>query len=272
MNDSANCLSIAGFDGSGGAGIQADLKTFSAFGCYGMTVLTALPIQNTCGVRACYPIPLSSIQEQLEAIFDDIRPDSIKLGMLFSADIIELVADFLEQHASGIPIVLDPVMVAKSGDPLLQPAAMQSLKTRLIPLATVITPNLPEAYELVGPEDDMIVLADKLLQLGSQALLLKGGHSEGAQSNDYFIERGGQGLWLEAERIDSTNTHGTGCTLSAAIASCLGMGIVLPASCQIAKHYLLEAIRASKDQHIGKGHGPVHHFYHLWPTIEGLRG
>lgn len=270
MNDSAICLSIAGFDGSGGAGIQADLKTFSAFGCYGITVLTALPIQNTCGVRHCYPIPLSSIQEQLEAIFDDIRPDSIKIGMLFSSDIIELVANFLEKYAQGIPLVLDPVMVAKSGDPLLQANAVQCLKTRLIPLATLITPNLPEACELVNPQDDMPLLADSLLQLGSQAVLLKGGHSGGQQSSDYFVARNAPGFWLEAERIVSNNTHGTGCTLSSAIASCLGLGISLPESCTIAKRYLLQAIRAAKDNSIGKGHGPVHHFHHLWPTIDRL--
>lgn len=271
MSDFAKCLSIAGFDGSGGAGIQADLKTFSAFGCYGMTILTALPVQNTCGVRSCHAIPLNCIQEQLEAIFDDIRPDSIKIGMLFSSDIIELVADFLEQHAVGIPIVLDPVMVAKSGDPLLQAEAVQSLKNRLIPLVTVITPNLPEAFELLAPEDDMPTLADALLQLGPQAVFLKGGHSGGLQSNDYFVDREGTRFWLEAERIESNNTHGTGCTLSAAIASCLGLGMPLPESCRVAKSYLLDAIRAAKDNSVGKGHGPVHHFYHLWPTLEKLR-
>ena len=135
------CLSIAGFDGSGGAGIQADLKTFSATGCYGMTVLTAIPVQNTCGVRGCYDIPLSCIQEQLEAIFDDIRPDAIKIGMLFSTEVIELVTAFLRKNADGIPIILDPVMVAKSGDPLLQADAVEALRSKLIPIASIITPN-----------------------------------------------------------------------------------------------------------------------------------
>jgi hydroxymethylpyrimidine/phosphomethylpyrimidine kinase len=266
----ANCLSIAGFDGSGGAGIQADLKTFSAFGCYGMTVLTALPVQNTCGVRACYDIPLISIEEQLQAIFDDITPDSIKLGMLFSSSIIELVADFLEENARAIPIVLDPVMIAKSGHALLQPEAIHALKTRLIPLATLITPNLPEAHALVEVDGDTEFMAAALLDLGPEAVLLKGGHSEGDDSNDLLLERGGQPLWLEASRIPSNNTHGTGCTLSAAICSCLGLGYSLTESCHLAKRYLSAAIQAAKDQTIGKGHGPVQHFYHLWPAIDKI--
>jgi hydroxymethylpyrimidine/phosphomethylpyrimidine kinase len=155
------CLSIAGFDGSGGAGIQADLKTFSAFGCYGMTILTAIAVQNTCGVRSCYDIPLKCIQEQLEAIFDDIVPDSIKIGMLFSSSIIDLVANFLEKHAKNIPIVLDPVMVAKSGDALLLPEAIDAIKTRLIPISAIITPNLPEAYRLTIESNNMEELGER---------------------------------------------------------------------------------------------------------------
>ena len=264
------CLSIAGFDGSGGAGIQADLKTFSALGCYGMNVLTALPVQNTCGVRSCYDIPLNSIQDQLEAIFDDIVPDSIKIGMLFSKDIIELVAYFLEKNARDIPIVLDPVMVAKSGDTLLLPNAVQTMKEKLIPLASIITPNLPEAYTLIGQPIDMGQLAEHLMALGAKTVLLKGGHSDGAQSNDLFLDQSGQKVLLESPRIDSKNTHGTGCTLSAAICACLALGFPMLEACQIAKRYLFEAIKASKDNSVGKGHGPVHHFYHLWPTIEKI--
>lgn len=143
-------LSIAGFDGSGGAGIQADLKTFSALGAYGMTVLTALPIQNTCGVKHCYTIPLQAIEDQLNAIFEDIKPDSIKIGMLFNSEIIETIASFLEKNARDIPIIIDPVTVAKSGDPLLLPEAINSLVTQLMPLATLITPNLPEAATFCG--------------------------------------------------------------------------------------------------------------------------
>jgi hydroxymethylpyrimidine/phosphomethylpyrimidine kinase len=258
------CLSIAGFDGSGGAGIQADLKTFSALGCYGMTVLTALPVQNTCGVRGCYDIPPQAVREQLEAIFDDIIPDSIKIGMLFSREIIEVVADFLDKHASQIPIVLDPVMVAKSGDPLLLPDAIELLKTRLIPLATIVTPNIPEAYELVGTIDNSEELAHALLCLQPKAVLLKGGHHTGAQSNDLLLEQDGDLHWLFADRVDSKNTHGTGCTLSAAICAYLALSLPLLEACQRAKDYLLHAIEAAKENSVGKGHGPVHHFYKLW--------
>lgn len=261
------CLSIAGFDGSGGAGIQADLKTFSALGCYGMTVLTALPVQNTCGVRSCYEIPLKAIEEQLEAIFDDIKPDCIKIGMLFSTAIIQLVANFLMQRAVGIPIVLDPVMVAKSGDPLLLPDAVESLKNKLIPLVTLITPNLPEAYTLVGKTTEMEKLAAKLLCLGSKAVLLKGGHSTGTNAEDLFVDQNDIHQWLRAERIESKNTHGTGCTLSAAICALVAQGTPLLEACQSAKRYLFEAMLAAKDNSVGHGHGPVHHFYQLWRNI-----
>lgn len=257
----SKCLSIAGFDGSGGAGIQADLKTFSAFGCYGMTVLTALPIQNTCGVRQCYDIPLQCIEEQLEAIFDDIVPDAIKIGMLFSAPIISLVARFLDNNARGIPIILDPVMVAKSGHSLLQPDAVDSLKNQLIPLAEIITPNLPEAYALSSETDDMNRLADQLLMLGANAVLLKGGHAASDQSNDIYVDKTGLRATLEAPRIESNNTHGTGCTLSAAICAGIASGLTTLEACQQAKQYLFNAIQSAKNNSVGKGNGPVDHFY-----------
>lgn len=258
------CLSIAGFDGSGGAGIQADLKTFSALGCYGMTVLTALPAQNTMGVRACYEIPLEAIQAQLEAIFDDIIPDSIKIGMLFTGEIVELVADFLKKNASDIPIVLDPVMVAKSGDLLLLPQAIDALKIHLLPLATIITPNLPEAEALVGANSKQVILAEKLIHLGANAVLLKGGHQEGLESNDLFLDNDGHTTLLTSPRIKSNNTHGTGCTLSAAITSYLALGHSLLEACRLAKDYLSGALRAAQYDSVGQGHGPVHHFYHWW--------
>jgi hydroxymethylpyrimidine/phosphomethylpyrimidine kinase len=261
------CLSIAGFDGSGGAGLQADLKTFSALGCYGMTVLTALPVQNTCGVRSCYDIPLVAIKEQLETIFEDIVPDSIKIGMLFSEPIIELVAGFLSKHAAGIPIVLDPVMVAKSGDQLLLPNAVEALKAKLIGMTTIVTPNIPEAHNLVGEAEGFEALGKKLLELGSQAVLLKGGHSNGKGSDDLFLSQTGECKWLRAERIESKNTHGTGCTLSAAICAYLAQGLSLLESCEAAKRYLFGAMIASKERSVGHGHGPVHHFYNLWPKL-----
>ncbi len=264
-------LSIAGFDGSGGAGIQADLKTFSAFGCYGMTVLTALPVQNTCGVRSCYDIPLQAIEEQLHAIFDDIIPDSIKIGMLFNSQIIELVASFLKEKAIGIPIVIDPVTLAKSGDPLLVPEAVDTLISLLMPLATVITPNIPEAHTFTGinasNSEQMMTIAKKLLDFGPRYVLLKGGHLNTSESNDLLLGADGIQQWFTSPRIDSKNTHGTGCTLSAAIASCLAQKMSITKSCKHAKDYLFHAILAAQNQNIGKGNGPVHHFYHLWPSL-----
>jgi hydroxymethylpyrimidine/phosphomethylpyrimidine kinase len=264
------CLSIAGFDGSGGAGMQADLKTFSAYGCYGMNILTALPVQNTCGVRRCYDIPLQCIDDQLHAIFEDITPDSIKIGMLFSSPIIELVANFLQQHAPHIPIILDPVMVAKSGDLLLQKEAIDTLKSRLIPLTTIITPNIPEAYTLIAPLDDLDELAARLLSLGSQAVLLKGGHADGAESNDLFLDKSGARYLLKSPRIDSKNTHGTGCTLSAAICAGMALGFPMIDACRDAKHYLYQAMLSSQQHSVGKGHGPVDHFYHQSPRQRQL--
>ncbi|MGR3973710.1 MAG: bifunctional hydroxymethylpyrimidine kinase/phosphomethylpyrimidine kinase [Candidatus Rhabdochlamydia sp.] len=264
------CLSIAGFDGSGGAGMQADLKTFSATGVYGMTVLTALPVQNTCGVRGCYEIPLSSIQEQLQAIFDDIEPAAIKIGMLFSAEIIEFVASFLREHAAHIPLILDPVMVAKSGDLLLKTEAIEVLKTTLIPLVDLITPNLPEARSLTGEVgDDKIKLAYQLLDLGCKSVLVKGGHDLLLTCDDVFVSREEE-MIFSAPRIDSKNTHGTGCTLSAAITSFTAQGFSLSHSCQKAKAYLLDAIFASQKASVGKGSGPVHHFHHLWNSLEHI--
>ena len=259
------CLSIAGFDGSGGAGLQADLKTFSALGCYGMTVLTALPVQNTMGVRNCYEIPLQAIEEQLEAIFEDIIPDSIKIGMLFTHEIVELVARFLEKRARGIPIVLDPVMIAKSGDYLLLPRAVAALKEHMLPLASIVTPNIPEAEVLTDSKTDMRTQACSLLDLGAKAVLLKGGHQEGHDSNDLYMDQARQEIWLKSPRIISKNTHGTGCTLSAAIAAHLARGQPLIEACKLAKHYLFGAMVAAQHSSVGHGHGPVHHFHTIWP-------
>lgn len=268
-------LSIAGFDGSGGAGIQADLKVFSAFGCYGMTVLTALPVQNTTGVKKCYPLPLESIEEQLEAIFEDIIPDAIKIGMLFSSEVIELVSESLLKYATKIPIVVDPVMVAKSGDNLLLPEAIKSIKEKIIPVSTIITPNLLEAKELAGIEvrtkEEMLTIAKELLKFGSKSVLLKGGHlKDSNESCDLLITANSNYEWFSYPRIETKNTHGTGCTLSSAIASCLALGLDLFDSCRIAKKYINKALKAAQRRHIGKGIGPVHHFYHLWPTLNKI--
>jgi hydroxymethylpyrimidine/phosphomethylpyrimidine kinase len=256
------CLSIAGFDNSGGAGMQADIKTFSATGVYALTVLTAIPIQNTCGVRSCYSLSLSCIEEQFEVVFDDIKPDAIKIGMLFSNEIIELISFLLQKKAQNIPIVLDPVMIAKSGDVLLKKDAICALKTKLLPITNILTPNLPEARELVAKQEDKQVLAQRLLDLGCEAVLLKGGHDASVYSNDLYVSQHCSATLL-AQRINSTNTHGTGRTLSAAIASFLAQGFSYLDACKKAKSYLYKAIMYSKDFSLGKGNGPVHHFYQL---------
>lgn len=262
-----SALTIAGFDGSGGAGMQADLKTFSALGCYGMSVLTALPIQNTCGVSNCYQLPLAALEEQLESIFSDITPDVIKIGMLFNQDIIRLVSRYLEKYAANIPIVLDPVMIAKSGDYLLQPTAIDGLKKHLIPLATVITPNLNEAQALSGTTivtgDDMLKSARIIQKLGAANVLLKGGHLNGNDCADLLLGKTNS-QWLHAPRINTVNTHGTGCTLAAAIAANLAHGLNLTSSCHNAKHYLQQALVSYQQLKIGHGHGPVNHFHHWW--------
>lgn len=258
------CLSIAGFDGSGGAGIQADIKTFSALGCYAMTVLTALPIQNTCGVKICYPISEPCVKAQLQTIFEDIVPDCIKIGMLYSASIIELVAHFLEKNAGTIPIILDPVMFAKSADPLLLEDAIETLKIRLIPFTTLLTPNLPEARKLTAVStDNLQILGEALLKIGSQAVFLKGGHTTDLTSNDLFLDQTGHLSIFKAPRIISKNTHGTGCTLSAAICAFIARGFSIKEACWQAKCYLFGAIKAAKNLSIGRGCGPVHHFYRL---------
>lgn len=267
-------LTIAGFDGSGGAGIQADLKTFSALGCYGMSVLTALPVQNTQGVRNCYEIEIKAIEEQLKCIFDDIIPDAIKIGMLFNSKIIETVSRFLKDNAKNIPIILDPVMVAKSGDRLLLEEAVESLKKNMIPLATVITPNIPEASDLTGVKintrEDMMLAAKEILNMGTKSVMLKGGHLLTETSDDLFLSAK-ETEFLEAKRIDTKNTHGTGCTLSAAITSYIAKGYGLLNSCKMGKDYLYNAIKSAKDESVGKGHGPVNHFYHLWQYLDKIK-
>jgi hydroxymethylpyrimidine/phosphomethylpyrimidine kinase len=249
-------LSIAGFDGSGGAGLQADLKTFAALGCYGLSVLTALPIQNMGGVRSCYAIPPQAIHNQLDCLFDELRPRAIKIGMLFTKEIISLVAAFLRRNAQEIPLVIDPVMLSTSGHPLLRKDAIQALKEELFPLATLVTPNLPEAYALTNSQDSMLLLAKQLLDSGADAILIKGGHLTENISPDFYLHQDGDGEEFIAPRIDAHNTHGTGCTLSAAIAAGLAHGFPLKEACRKAKIYLTQAL-------IAKGSGPIDHFHHL---------
>ncbi|HLD95365.1 MAG TPA: bifunctional hydroxymethylpyrimidine kinase/phosphomethylpyrimidine kinase [Alphaproteobacteria bacterium] len=261
-------LTIAGFDGSCGAGLQADLKTFAALGCYGTTVMTALTIQNTLGVFGCYDMPLKSIKEQLQVIFDDIKPDAIKIGMLFNNEIIHEVAQFLKPYYKDIPIVLDPVMVAKSGDNLLLKDAIEALKFELIPLTSILTPNIPEACSLLGfkaiDKTTMEEAAKILLSLGPKAVLLKGGHLGSSYATDLFIGSDKEFEYFSQPRIESKNTHGTGCTLSSSIASFLALGQSPLMACKKAKDYLHGAITRGAVDSVGKGHGPVHHFYKWW--------
>lgn len=263
-----NVLSIAGSDPSGGAGIQADLKAFSARGTYGMAVLTALTAQNTQGVTAIHALPPDFVAAQIEAIFSDIRVDAVKIGMIANAQIAEAVAEMLEAHAAGIPIVLDPVMVAKGGAQLLANDANQAIIERLLPLATVITPNLPEAASLLGePEaetrDAMAEQARRLLQHGPRAVLIKGGHLQGKDSPDVLADASGV-TWFEGTRLKTRNTHGTGCTLSSVIAAELAKGQAMTEAVRVAKAYLADAIASADNLSVGSGHGPVHHFVGLW--------
>ncbi|MEM9604551.1 MAG: bifunctional hydroxymethylpyrimidine kinase/phosphomethylpyrimidine kinase [Pseudomonadota bacterium] len=264
----AIALTIAGSDSGGGAGIQADLKTFSALGVYGASVLTAVTAQNTRAVTAVQDIEPGVIAAQIDAVCSDLDVGAIKIGMLSSVTIIDVVADALADVRC--PVVLDPVMVAKSGDALLARDAVAHLRTRLLPLAHVVTPNLPEAAQLLDGEpahtpDEMAEQANALRALGAGAVLMKGGHAEGAVCTDVLV--GGDGSErFEAERVRTRNTHGTGCTLSSAIAAHLARGHTLPSAVAASHRYLQAAIRAADTLAIGSGHGPVHHFHALWST------
>ena len=262
----ANVLSIAGSDPSGGAGIQADLKTFSALGAYGMCAITALTAQNTRGVRSFQVVDPSFVGEQIDAIFDDVRVDAVKIGMVANASIATVVAERLRRHAAH-NVVLDPVMVAKSGDRLLQDDAVAAIRELLVPLARVITPNLPEAAVLVAgavPTSlaEMRRTIGALHRLGPQYVLLKGGHLTGDDSTDLLFD-GSTMAELPGRRIATRNTHGTGCTLSAALAALLPHHGVIDAA-RRAKAYLTDAIAASDQLAVGSGHGPVQHFHALW--------
>lgn len=259
-------LTLAGSDSGGGAGIQADLKTFSALGVYGASVITAVTAQNTRAVTAVHMIPPDLIRAQLQAVFDDLPPQAVKIGMLGTAENIHTAAEFFHTQRNT-PLVLDPVMVAKSGDKLLQDAAVAALRDTLLPLARLITPNLPEAEVLLGrPIDnaqDMPQAAHDLLALGASAVLLKGGHLQSDSSNDFFTD-GMQNLWLPSPRHPGRNTHGTGCTLSSAITAHLARGDSLPRAVEQGKAYIQAAIAAADRLAVGHGHGPVHHFHAWW--------
>ena len=253
-------LIVAGSDSGGGAGIQADIKAVTALGGYAATAITALTAQNTQGVFGIHDVPVEFISQQMELVLDDIGADCIKFGMLGQPKVIEAVAGVLDAKAAGIPVVLDPVMVAKGGAKLLVPEAVETLKSVLVPLATVITPNLPEAESLAGHAEGGLdgagALARDLLALGPKAVLLKGGHRDGGEVVDLLVSGDGVARFA-GPRIDTPNTHGTGCTLASAIAAGIAQGLVLEAAVARARDYVIEAIRTAPG--FGSGHGPLNH-------------
>lgn len=257
-------LTIAGSDSSGGAGIQADLKTYAALGVYGMSAITALTAQNTTGVTGIHEVPPEFVAQQIDAVVKDIRPDVVKTGMLSSAPIIEVVAAKVRAHALG-RLVVDPVMVAKSGDRLLRNDAVRALRERLLPLSEVITPNVPEAEDIAGRElktdDDMREAAREIVRMGARSVVMKGGHREGDEAIDLLYD--GQSFHeFRGPRIATTSDHGTGCTFASAIAAFLARGEAVPDAVRLAKEYLTEALRHAYP--VGHGRGPVNHFWRWW--------
>ncbi len=264
-----NVLTIAGVDPSGGAGVLADIKAISALGGYGCGVIAALTAQNTQAVTGVLPIPAEFVKAQLDTLFEDVRIDAVKIGMLADVEVIKVVAETLKKYQPKF-IVLDPVMVAKSGDRLLPEDAVEALKTYLLPLATVLTPNLPEAAALVNQkeitsQEEMLALAKDLLGLMNENawLLLKAGHLSGSDVPDLLI-RGDEALIFNSTRIETKNTHGTGCTLSSALATLLPQCETVAEATRKAKDYITAAIAKSDELQVGHGHGPVHHFEALW--------
>ena len=256
-------MTIAGSDSGGGAGVQADLKTFAALGVYGASTLTAITAQNTVAVTAVHEIPTDVITAQIDAVLTDIGADAVKTGMLSSSDIIECVCEALEVH--GVQrLVVDPVMIAKSGDALLREDAIGSLRTRLLPLAMVVTPNIPEAEALtettIVSDADVRRAAEAIVGMGARSVVVKGGHREGP-ATDLFYD-GKEFKEFTAPRFDTVNTHGTGCTFASAVAAGLARGMVVTDAVALAKDYVTEGIRHSFS--IGQGHGPLNHFYSIW--------
>jgi hydroxymethylpyrimidine/phosphomethylpyrimidine kinase len=260
-------LIIAGSDSGGGAGIQADIKSVTALGGYAATAITALTAQDTTGVYGVHAVPPAFIKQQIELVLGDIGADAIKTGMLHSAAVIEAVSESLDSHGRGIPLVVDPVMVAKGGASLLDSSAIDSMKARLIPRAALITPNLPEAEALTGRTirsvAEMRQAAAALLALGCGAVLLKGGHGEGAMITDLLAERDGPVTEFRSRRIATRHTHGTGCTLASAIATGLAQGMGLKEAVGRARSYVLKALRTAPG--LGKGHGPLNHGHTVRP-------
>lgn len=257
-------LTIAGFDGSGGAGIQADIKTISALGCYATSVLTALPVQNTTGVKSTYSIPCEAVQEQLEAILEDIPPKAIKIGMVHTEALVDTIVHFLKAYPD-IPVVFDPVMVATSGDTLIEDKTIHAIIGTLFPVVSVLTPNMDEAAVLTGITvktlEDMYTAGNALIAMGCSSVLVKGGHLNTPTLTSLYFDANQKGIPFNFDKIDTNNTHGSGCTLSSAIASYLAQGYPLSEAVAKGQVYVHEAITHGRDVITGKGHGPLNHFF-----------
>ncbi len=257
-------LTIAGFDASGGAGIQADIKTISALGCYATSVLTALPLQNTKTVKSIFEIPAHIVTEQLHLLLEDIVPDAIKIGMLNSAENILGIAKILKLYPN-IPVILDPIMISSSGTILIQNDAKDTLQKELFPLISLLTPNLDESAYLVGfpviSADDMLLAAQKISDMRAKAVLVKGGHLRSNIIPSLYLDANNNSHLIDQKRVDSPNTRGTGCTLSSAIASFLAQGLPLFEAIAAAHKYVFKAINSAKAISIGKGNGPMNHFF-----------
>ena len=258
-------LTIAGSDCSGGAGIQADIKTISALGCYAASAITAVTVQNTCGVSAIHPIPAEYVKSQIEAVMTDIKPEAVKIGMINDIEIVRAIASSIKTYRPKF-VVFDPVMVSTSGCKLIEDKAIEAIKNELIPLSTIITPNLKEAIVLTGDNishaGSMIEAGRKILNYGCHSVLVKGGHLDGDDMCDVLCINGDSNPYtFTARKIDSHNTHGTGCTLSSAIATNLALGYTLQEAVNRAKEYVYKGILTGKDIHIGNGHGPLNHFH-----------
>jgi hydroxymethylpyrimidine/phosphomethylpyrimidine kinase len=264
-------LTIAGFDGSGGAGIQADIKTTSALGCFSTSVLTALPVQNTQGVRAIYPIPVEAVSDQIKAILDDIFPDAIKIGMVHTPQLVETIVTTLSQYKS-IPIVFDPVMVATSGHRLIEEETIKAITEQLFPIADVITPNMDEASILadmpVETLDDLYIAGNKIKQLGCKSILLKGGHQESSSITSLFYDEYEKYHAFTTSKFNTHNTHGSGCTLSSAIAAYIAQGKTLYDAVSLGQQYVYQAIESGIDVQTGHGNGPLNHFFNPQKLIK----
>ncbi|SEV89182.1 hydroxymethylpyrimidine/phosphomethylpyrimidine kinase [Chitinophaga sp. YR573] len=264
MKKYISTLTIAGSDSSGGAGIQADLKTFAALGCFGTSAITAITVQNTLGVTGIHPVPAAVVEGQIRAVLSDIKPSAIKIGMVHSADTVRAIVGVLKDYP-GIPVILDPVMVSSSGRMLMEEETITVLQELLFPLVTLVTPNLDEAGILSGISlhtvDDMKAAAARILETGCNAVLVKGGHLSGSKLYDVYLDKSGLEHIITSNAIATNNTHGTGCTLSSAITAFLARGMELVAAIEQGSVYMHTAIEQGMDVKTGEGHGPVNHFF-----------